>query len=534
MNTETDTTVQQQIPADVKFTLKELNISPEVIGLVPEDMARRYQMLPLDASGGVLRLAMVGPIDVIAADLLSARIHMYVHPEVHSSEEIQEAIDSYYGPAGEDTSAEHYEESSDYESQAAIVEQVSMLNSLSGGSDEQSIIVEESESPIIKALSLILNNAVKSGASDIHFQPQENELLVRYRVDGALHDVLSLPVQAAGLLVSRIKILANLNIADHRRPQDGQFSVDRNRPNGQKERTDIRVGIIPSAHGEAVALRLHDTSKVIMGLNQLGFSPDSLSLYREMLQVPHGIILVSGPTGAGKTTTLYASLNSLDCRQRNILTIEDPVEYDFQHITQVNVNVRAGLTFATGLRSLLRVDPDIILIGEIRDAETAQIAVQSALTGHLVLSSIHANDAVGVISRLLDLGIQPFLIASALVGVLAQRMVRKICPSCARKAEGTTAEQTAFEKEIGKRQTEFYYGTGCEHCTSGFKGRNGIFEILRVSDEIRNLIANQGSSSQIQAQALKEGMTPLIKAGMLKVQDNITTPMEVLRNAFSI
>ncbi|MEE8419333.1 MAG: GspE/PulE family protein [Dehalococcoidales bacterium] len=527
-------TIRQEIPVSAQTKLIELNIQPEIIKLVPETMARRYRMMPLEISGGVLRLAMADPTDVIAADLLSAQIHMYVNPEIISSEEIEEAIDFYYKSLGEDLDDESQEEDSDYASQEEIERQVSMMKSLTDTSGGQTITVKEADSPIIRALSIIMNNAVIAGASDIHFQPQENELLVRYRVDGSLHDVLSLPSHAARLLVSRIKILANLNIADHRRPQDGQFSIERSGNNGQKERTDIRVGIIPSAHGESVALRLHDTSKVIMELPQLGFLPDNLAIYQEMLKVPHGIILVSGPTGAGKTTTLYASLNSLDCMHRNIITIEDPVEYDFNHVTQVSVNVRAGLTFAIGLRSVLRVDPDVILIGEIRDAETAQIAVQSALTGHLVLSSIHANDAVGVVARLLDLGIQPFLIASALTGVLAQRMVRKICPHCAQKAEGSLVEQAAYTKEVGEKRSEFYYGVGCDLCNSGFKGRTGIFEILRVSDKVRTIIANGGSSAELQTQAFKEGMAPLIKMGMQKVRENVTTPSEVLRNAYSV
>jgi len=272
-----------------------------------------------------------------------------------------------------------------------------------------------------------------------------------------------------------------------------------------------------------------------MTLPQLGFLPECLAKYEEMLKVPYGMILVTGPTGAGKTTTLYASLNSLDRKGRNILTVEDPVEYRFKSINQIQVNPRAGLTFASGLRSILRLDPDVILVGEIRDAETANIAIQSALTGHLVLSSIHANDAVGVVSRLLDLDVEPFLIASALIGVVAQRMGRRVCTDCAQQIEVPLVEQMAYSKEIGEERSEFLCGSGCKSCANtGYRGRMGFFEILHISDEIRAMLLNGANATQLQAQAIKEGMIPLIKDGMLKVKANITTPAEVLRNAYSV
>jgi general secretion pathway protein E len=331
-------------------------------------------------------------------------------------------------------------------------------------------------------------------------------------------------------LISRIKILANMNIADHHRPQDGQFSITTK--SGQS--IDIRVGTVATVYGEMAALRLLDKSRAIMTLTDLGFLSECLSKYQEMLKVPYGMLLVSGPTGAGKTTTLYASVNCLDCKGRNIITIEDPVEYRFRSINQIQVNPRAGLTFASGLRSILRLDPDVILVGEIRDAETARIAVQAALTGHLVLSSIHANDAVGVVFRLLDLGIEPFLVASALIGVVAQRMARRVCPDCAQLVEVPLLEQMAYAKETGEKRREFVGGTGCKSCSyTGFQGRTGIFEILKITDEIRMMLLNGTTSSLLRAQAMKEGMMPLIKNGMLKVKENIITPAEVLRNAYT-
>ncbi len=526
-------TLQQEAPENLQHKLRMLNIKYETLELVPEVMARKCLILPLEVSGKILRLAMVDPTDIMAIDSLAAQTYLNIEPEAISAEELQEALDFHYGSPEKESD----EENSDYASDKKleqIEKQVSRLSLLNPTTEEQPLPVEDSDSPIVRALSLVLSDAIRNGASDIHFQPQEREILVRYRVDGTLHDVLSLPIHAAASLISRIKILANLNIADHRHPPDGQFSLERTKSNGHKVKTDIRVAIIPSGHGEAAALRLHDRAKILMDLSQLGFSPESLALYRDMLQVPHGMILVSGPTGAGKTTTLYSSINNLDCHQRNIITIEDPIEYDFPHITQIQTNARAEFTFATGLRSILRADPDVIMIGEIRDAETAQIAVQSALTGHLVLSSIHANNAVGVITRLLDFGIEPFLIASALVGVISQRMVRQICPNCAQKVEGSSVEQIAYTKDTGELRSEFLTGAGCELCTSGYRGRTGIFEIMRISDEIRTMIVNQSSSLQLQAQALEEGMIPLLKAGMLKVKEDITTPSEVLRNAYSI
>jgi general secretion pathway protein E len=298
---------------------------------------------------------------------------------------------------------------------------------------------------------------------------------------------------------------------------------------------DIRVGTIPNVHGEMVALRLLDKSKAIMTLGQLGFLPESLAKYEEMLKVPYGMILVTGPTGSGKTTTLYASLNTLDYKGRNIITIEDPVEYRFKNINQIQVNPRAGLTFASGLRSILRLDPDVILVGEIRDAETANIAIQSALTGHLVLSSIHANDAIGIVSRLLDLEIEPFLIASALIGVVAQRMGRRACPDCAKMVEVPLVEQMAYRKEIGEERSQFLYGSGCKACANtGYQGRSGFFEILHISDEIRTMLLDGANATQLRTQAIKEGMIPLIKDGMLKVKMDITNPAEVLRNAYSV
>jgi len=493
--------------------LRKHLIQPEALRLIPEALARKHVAIPLEISGNVLHVAMANPSDIIALEALGTRSQMHIVPEKASAEDIQEAIDFNY---------QSYEE---------IEKQISSISMEPEEAEPQIKLDAVIDAPIARALTLIIDEAVKARASDIHLQPQEDKLLVRYRIDGTLHNMLSLPLSTAMPLISRIKILANMNIADHHRPQDGQFSVHTR--NGQS--IDIRVGTVATVYGEMAALRLLDKSKAVMTLTDLGFLPQSLTKYEEMLKVPYGMLLVSGPTGAGKTTTLYASVNCLDCIGRNIITIEDPVEYRFHNINQIQVNPRAGLTFASGLRSILRLDPDVILVGEIRDAETARIAIQSALTGHLVLSSIHANDAVGVVFRLLDLGIEPFLVASALIGVIAQRMVRRVCPDCGQLMSVSPLEEASYHKETGENQKEFFCGPGCTSCSyTGYHGRTGLFEILQVSDEIRMMLLKDATATELRNQAIKEGMVPLIKDGMLKVRDNITTPAEVLRNAYSV
>lgn len=491
--------------------LKQNTPEPEAVLLIPEAMARKYCAIPLTASNNVLRVAMANPTDILALEALASWSQMRIVPEPATNEEVTEAIDFNYRA---------YEE---------IEKQISSISMAGIDQNTSRLSVDTAtEAPVAQALTLIIDEAVKARASDVHLQPSEDKMRVRFRIDGALHDIFSLPAASVTPLISRIKILANMNIADHHKPQDGQFSV---KTKGRS--IDIRVGIIATVYGEMAVMRLLDKSRATLELSDLGFLPEILDKYEKMLKIPYGIILVSGPTGAGKTTTLYASLNSLDQVERNIITVEDPVEYRFSNINQIQVNPRAGLTFASGLRSILRLDPDVILIGEIRDAETANIAIQSALTGHLVLSSIHANDAVGVVLRLLDLGIEPFLVSSALIGVIAQRMIRTICPSCGKIIEASPAESLIYNQEMGEHKTEFMYGAGCKSCAnSGYRGRMGIFEILQTSDEIKTLLVKGASSGVIREQALKEGMVTLLKDGMIKVKENVTTPTEVLRNAY--
>ncbi len=485
---------------------------PEALQLIPEVMARKYSAIPLAISGRTLEVAMADPTDIFALEAFGAHTRMRIKAVAADAKDVRDAIDHNYKGYGE------------------IEKQISRITVPDEqATDEKIAFTAATDTPLVQALNLIIEEAVKARSSDIHIEAEEQRVRVRYRVDGTLQDMMSLPINVHRALISRIKILGEMNIADHLRPQDGQFTADI-----RGREVDVRVATAPTVQGETAVLRILDKSMAALGLSDLGLSPDSLARIEGLLRIPYGMLLVSGPTGAGKTTTLYASINSLDTAGNNVITIEDPAEYRFQSINQIQVNNQAGLTFASGLRSILRLDPDIVLVGEIRDSETANIAVQSALTGHLLLSSIHANDTGGVLSRLHDLKVEPFLIASAVIGVIAQRMVRRVCPDCARMMEAPTVEQMAYEQEMGEKQTQFLYGTGCKSCSfSGYRGRTGIFEILTMNDRIGTLVVNRASASAIRNQALEEGMTSIMRDGMLKVKEGITTPYEVLRNAYT-
>jgi general secretion pathway protein E len=485
---------------------------PEAIQLIPEVLARRYNAIPISVSGNTMVVAMADPSDILALEAFSVQSRKRIKPVAATPKEIREAIDfSYKG----------YSE---------IEKQISSIQASQSAFDEKLALDVAADTPLVQALNLIIDEAVKARASDIHIEPQEKRLRVRYRIDGTLQDMMSLPMDIHLPLISRLKILSELNIADHFHAQDGQFSTE-----AKQRKIDVRVATSPTVHGEMAVLRLLDKSTATLGLAELGFLPGSLDKYEKMLKVPYGMLLVSGPTGAGKTTTLYASLNSLDTLGRNVITIEDPAEYRFEDINQIQVNVQAGITFAGGLRSILRLDPDVILVGEVRDAETANIAVQAALTGHLMLSSIHANDTIGVLFRLIDLGVEPFLIASAVIGIVAQRMVRRMCPDCQQTIEAPLPEQLAYEKEMKEKKTKFLYATGCKTCAyTGYLGRTGIFEILAMTDTLRRMIINGASPADIREEAIKEGLSTMMHDGMQKVKMGLTTPTEILRTTYSV
>ena len=495
--------------------LKRQSIQPKAVELINESVARKYNIMPIDLVDGAIVVAMSDPENIQTIDDLSTITKKRVEPVISIPVDIQEAIDQNYRAGSE------------------IEKQLSQIptRAAAAGALEARISADAiAQAPVVRAIDLLLRQAVRDRASDIHIEPQEDVLRVRYRIDGILHETLSLPLSVHSSLVSRLKIMAGMNIAERRRPQDGQITFTM----GDRE-VDIRAASSNTIHGEMMVLRILDKTFAFLTLPELGFLPESLEQYQNMLKTPFGMVLTSGPTGSGKTTTLYASVNQLDSVGRNIITIEDPVEYHFANINQMQVNTQAQVTFATGLRACMRLDPDVILVGEIRDAETAQIAIQAALTGHLVLSSVHANDTAGVVFRLMDLGVESFLAAQAIVGVVAQRMVRRICPHCARLTRAMPEERLAYEEEMEEEKTEFLYGGGCNFCANtGYLGRAGIYEIMIISEAIRRMILTNANSDDIRAQATREGMMSLWHAGMILVKQGITTPYEVLRNVYSI
>ncbi|MBI4757896.1 MAG: type II/IV secretion system protein [Chloroflexi bacterium] len=493
--------------------LTKYKIQPAAVRLVPEETARRYNLLPVAIDGGDLLVAMEDPLALRVIEEISARTRLRLKPMLATAAEIQEAIGLHYKATGE------------------IEQQVKQIAPMAPVREEAEARLTAqllAQAPVVRTVDLLVSQAVKDRASDIHIEPQEDHLHIRYRIDGILHEMMTLPLSAHAPLLSRIKILADMNIAERRRPQDGQFSVT-----VDDKEIDIRAATAESVWGEMATLRVLDKSLSALALPELGFLPDVQRVYEQVLKTPYGMVLISGPTGSGKTTTLYASVNRLDRQARNVMTIEDPIEYRFGDINQIQVNPLADITFATGLRAIMRLDPDVILVGEIRDTETARTAVHAALTGHLVFSSVHANDAVGALFRLLDLGIEPFLITSALVAVAAQRLVRRVCPHCRALAPAPEEEAVAYESEMGERRSEFYYGAGCNFCAyTGFLGRTGVFEVLVMTEELRCSLLAKNSAGEIKAQAIRQGMVPMRRHGMLKARAGITTPGEVLRNVF--
>jgi general secretion pathway protein E len=496
--------------------LKKEGVKPEAIKLVPEAIARKYGVIPVDTTDGTIIIAMEDPRDIEAVEDLAAVTMKRVEPVISTAQDIQEMIDLNYRIGGE------------------IEEQLSQIPTryrTTSGPREARVSAEAiAQAPVVRAIDLLIKQAVRDRASDIHIEPQDDKLRVRYRIDGILTEVMNLPLSVHPPLLSRIKIMAGLNIAERRRPQDGQISFDM----GDKK-VDIRVATCNTVWGEMSVLRILDKSFAFLPLAEIGFLPPVLERYMAMVKTPFGMILISGPTGSGKTTTQYATVNQLDNIGRNIITIEDPVEYHFANINQMQVNPAAGMTFAAGLRSTMRLDPNVILIGEIRDKETALISTQASITGHLVMSSVHANDTVSTIFRMIDLGVEPFLISSALIGVVAQRMVRRVCPYCSRPTSVDAEERAAYENEMKERRTEFIVGAGCNFCAgTGYLGRTGIFEVMLVSEAIRRMIVRSAGADEIRAQSKKDGMDSLWHDGMLKVKMGVTTPHEVMRNVYSI
>jgi general secretion pathway protein E len=488
---------------------------PPVPGdILPVSFMRARLVLPVAISDGSITVAMADPLDADAREAVARATGKRVEVLAGTEEEVREAIEKTYG-----------ESSSSME---RIVEQVTEdVTEVGAGDDRvEQLIGVASEAPIIRLVNFILARAIERGASDIHLEPYEKALRVRYRIDGVLEDVESPPRRLQTAIVSRIKIMSRLNIAENRLPQDGRVKL---RIGGQE--IDFRVSTVPTLYGESVVIRILDQSTVPLNMGKLGFSPETLDAFRPMVSTPYGMVLVTGPTGSGKTTTLYAALQEIKSGERKIITIEDPVEYQIPGIIQIQVKPQIGLTFASGLRSIVRQDPDVILVGEIRDRETAEIAIHSALTGHMVLSTLHTNDAAGAVTRLLEMGVEEYLLPSSLIGVLAQRLVRTVCGKCSAPRVVSSALREEVVREAGSfPEGELRIGRGCEACGgTGYRGRAGIFELLVLSESVKDLILSRADAGAIRAKAIAEGMRLLREDGWEKVRRGVTTIEEVLR-----
>ncbi len=494
--------------------LKRHTVQPQALKLVSEETARKHLLIPLDIIDNVLYVVMADPTDIYAIEDIQAEAKMSVESLLGIPEQIEQAINVHFAKTS-NRIEKQLNEYIPYE-----------LEQPEGPIDLEAIL----KSPIVKTFDLMVSMAIQERASDIHIEPHENRLRVRYRIDGILHDSASLPLSAHAALITRIKVMAGLDIAEQRRPQDGQFSVK-----SGTDVVDIRVATTGTIYGERATLRILGKESAFISLESLGFSNDSFNKYTQLLKSAYGMILVTGPTGSGKTTTLYASISNLDRHSYNIMTIEDPVEYQFDNLSQVQVNTKAGITFPTGLRTFLRHDPDIIMIGEIRDGETARLALQAAMTGHMVFSSVHANDSIGTIYRLIDLGAEPYLIASTLIGVVAQRMTRRICPHCRIPYEPSPEELAAYTAEMGEGDANFSTGKGCTFCNNtGYLGRIGVFEVLQISDPLRQMLVDNATAGEMKTQAIQEGLVTMRQDGMQKVKQGVTTPTEILRTVFSV
>ena len=507
----------QQVYETEFIELDRVILDPEIVSLIPKKIALRYKLIPLNKEDNTLTVAMANPLDVNAIDYIREYTRLEVNPKFASENEVLNALSNYY------EGGEHFDD---------LLEKVDIAT-VSDFSDEVNLSALEAisqEAPIIQLVNMIIVDAIKERASDIHLEPNRRGLLVRYRIDGLLQDIRMLPLRVKPAVTSRVKILSTMDIAERRLPQDGRFQLRF----GARE-VDLRVSSIPTVNDEKIVIRILDKSQGVISLDSLGFSQSQLSEFRQMINMPHGIILITGPTGSGKSTTLYAGLNEVDSTGKNVITVEDPVEYKLDRVNQINVRPKINLTFANALRSILRQDPDIIMIGEMRDSETAHIAVQSALTGHLVFSTLHTNDAVSSLTRMIDMGVEPFLISSSIIGVMAQRLVRKICEHC---KEEYTPDENIFDDlqlNIGlpdKKSIKLYRGTGCSYCrNTGYHGRTSLFEIIRINDELRSLILKRTSSNEIKEVAIRYGMKTLLDSGIIKALEGITTIDEVFRVA---
>jgi len=494
------------------LSFSNFNVDLAAANLITPEIAEKYKVLPIGFENNRLLLAMKNPGDVIAIDDLRIITGYDIKPVVINDKELDTVLKRFKSLSSmlQDSDKEKMSKGNEVE---VFDESFNDINTR----------------PAVQLTNQIINQAVRAGASDIHVEPQEKFLRVRYRIDGVLHEVMQHPIDLHPALSSRIKVMANMDIAERRLPQDGRTTL-----NIEGNIIDVRVATIPTAYGEKITMRLLNRSDRLFTLAELGFNQTELEEFKKTIQLPYGFVLISGPTGSGKSTTLYVSLEILNKPDKNIITIEDPIERKIEGVTQVQVNTKAGITFASGLRSILRNDPDIIMVGEIRDYETSKIAVESALTGHMVFSTIHTNDAAGAITRLIDMGIEPYLISSSLVGVVAQRLARILCEECKQPVTVTRQHILSmipdFPLEEGEKEIKLYKAKGCPYCNNtGYKGRIGIFEFLKVTETIQKLMLIRASAKQMRDSAIKEGMQTMRQNGFLKAKEGITTVEEVLR-----
>jgi type IV pilus assembly protein PilB len=488
------------------INLSNYPVKPEIVTMVPVKLVQRYAIIPFDLKEDILLVAASDPGNLEAIDAIRKITRKELEIYFATDDDIQFMVNRFYG-------------------QKRLAEQASFLKAESeaeAAAANEPISVSE-DVPVVKFLNTLLNNAFRDRASDIHIEPGEMNLRIRFRIDGSLYEIMEdVSLNFHSPIVSRIKVMANLDIAEKRVPQDGRVPIE---VDGKK--ADLRVSIIPSNFGEKVVLRILYKQSQLLSLDGLGLEESDRDVIEDILSYPYGLIFVSGPTGSGKTTTLYAFLNRLNSVHKNLMTLEDPIEYVLPGVTQVNIQPKVGLTFANGLRSFLRQDPDVVMVGETRDEETAQITVQAALTGHLVLSTIHTNDAVGVVSRLINMNIEPYLIASSLVGVVAQRLVRRICPKCKEPHE---LSNNFIRLHHLPENVQYFHGKGCEFCkNTGFLGRIGLYEILKINDDLREAVVNRSSQAIIREIGIKNGMRLLSESGLSMVKNGITTIEEVLR-----
>src|SRR5215213_6666765 len=520
------------------INLTQFEIDPSVIKLIPAETAHKYQIVPLSRAGATLTIAMTDPTNVFAMDDIKFMTGYNVEPVVASEGAVLEAIQRYYsaaprdaGSAGGDASGVSSLDmvSKALEETALVSDDVEVLEDLKQ-IDVASLERQGGEAPVIRLVNLMLMSAIQKGASDIHIEPYEKEFRVRFRIDGLLYNVMAPPMKFRDAITSRIKIMAKLDIAEKRLPQDGRIKI-RFSDNGTTKEIDFRVSCLPTLFGEKIVLRLLDKDKLMLDMTKLGFEPESLNKLEHAISKPWGMVLVTGPTGSGKTNTLYSSISRINTPETNIMTAEDPVEFNLMGVNQVQVRENIGLNFAAALRSFLRQDPNIILVGEIRDFETAEIAVKAALTGHLVLSTLHTNDAPSTINRLMNMGIEPFLVASSVNLICAQRLVRRICANC--KADEPHAPAALVEAGFTPDEAQKVIpkkGSGCEKCNNtGYKGRVGLYEVMEIAEELRELILVGASGLELRRKAVEEGMITLRRSGLHKVMEGVTTIEEVAR-----